>query len=51
MLDIIRDTGTSLYIHTQSVDTTIPAGRAMFGMLGIFSEFEHEMIVAASTMG
>jgi DNA invertase Pin-like site-specific DNA recombinase len=46
VLEIIRDTGTGLYIHTQSVDTTTPAGRAMFGMLGIFSEFEREMIVA-----
>jgi DNA invertase Pin-like site-specific DNA recombinase len=35
-----------LYIHTQSVDTTTPAGRAMFQMLGIFSEFERAMIVA-----
>jgi DNA invertase Pin-like site-specific DNA recombinase len=45
VLETIRDTGTGLYIHTQSVDTTTPAGRAMFGMLGIFSEFEREMIV------
>ena len=44
VLEIIRDTGTGLYIHTQSVDTTTPAGRAMFGMLGIFSEFERDMI-------
>lgn len=44
VLEIIRDTGTGLYIHTQSVDTTTPAGRAMFGMLGIFAEFEREMI-------
>ena len=47
----IRDTGTGLYIHTQSVDTTTPAGRAMFGMLGIFSEFEREMIVARVNAG
>src|SRR5262245_52716995 len=44
VLQTIRDTGTGLYIHTQSVDTTTPAGRAMFGMLGIFAEFEREMI-------
>jgi Resolvase, N terminal domain len=36
-----------LYIHTQSVDTTTPAGRAMFQMLGILSEFEREMICRA----
>src|SRR6516225_7938303 len=51
VLEIIRDTGTGLYIHTQSVDTTTPAGRAMFGMLGIFSEFEREMIVARVKAG
>jgi len=45
VLQTIRDTGTGLYIHTQSLDTTTPAGRAMFGMLGVFSEFEREMIV------
>jgi hypothetical protein len=36
VLEIIRDTGTGLYIHTQSADTTTRAGRAMFGMLGIY---------------
>src|SRR5499427_1819091 len=51
VLEIIRDTGTGIYIHTQSVDTTTPAGRAMFGMLGIFSEFEREMIVARVNAG
>ena len=51
VLETIRDTGTALYIHTQSVDTTTPAGRAMFGMLGIFSEFEREMIVARVKAG
>ena len=51
VLEIIRDTGTGLYIHTQSVDTTTPAGRAMFGMLGIFAEFEREMIQARVVAG
>jgi DNA invertase Pin-like site-specific DNA recombinase len=51
VLEIIRDTGTGLYIHTQSVDTTTPAGRAMFGMLGIFAEFEREMINARVVAG
>jgi DNA invertase Pin-like site-specific DNA recombinase len=44
VLETIRDTGTGLYIHTQAVDTTTPAGRALFGMLGFFAEFEREMI-------
>ena len=51
VLQTIRDTGTGLYIHTQSVDTTTPAGRAMFGMLAVFSEFEKEMIVARVNAG
>lgn len=29
-----------LYLHQQALDTTTPAGRALFGMLGVFSEFE-----------
>jgi DNA invertase Pin-like site-specific DNA recombinase len=44
VLETIRATGCGLYIHTQAVDTTTPAGRALFGMLAIFAEFEHEMI-------
>lgn len=33
-----------LYIHTQNLDTTTAAGRAMFQMLGVFAEFERSMI-------
>ena len=44
VLQTIRDTGTGLYIHTQSVDNTTPAGTAMFGILSIFSEFEREIV-------
>jgi DNA invertase Pin-like site-specific DNA recombinase len=51
VLQTIRDTGTGLYVHTQAVDTTTPAGRALFGMLGVFAEFEREMIVARVNAG
>ncbi len=34
-----------LYLHVQGLDTATPAGRAMFQMLGVFSEFERAMIV------
>jgi DNA invertase Pin-like site-specific DNA recombinase len=51
VLQTIRDTGLGLYIHTQALDTTTPAGRAMFGMLGVFSEFERETIVARIKAG
>jgi DNA invertase Pin-like site-specific DNA recombinase len=51
VLETIRDTGTGLYIHTQAIDTTTPAGRAMFQMLGVFSELEREMIAARVNAG
>jgi DNA invertase Pin-like site-specific DNA recombinase len=44
VLETIKGTGVGLYIHTQALDTTTPAGRAMFQMLGMFAEFEREMI-------
>lgn len=40
----INARGVGLYLHQQGLDTTTPAGRAMFQMLGIFSEFERAMI-------
>ena len=33
-----------LYLHQQGLDTSTPAGRAMFGMLSVFSEFERAII-------
>jgi len=32
------------YLHQQGIDTTTPAGRAMFQMMGVFAECEREMI-------
>jgi hypothetical protein len=39
-LDHLRSTRVELFLHQQGLDTTSPAGRAMFGMLSVFSEFE-----------
>jgi DNA invertase Pin-like site-specific DNA recombinase len=36
--------GCDLYLHQQGVDSTTPAGKAMFGMCGVFAEFERTMI-------
>ena len=36
--------GVDLYLHQQGLDTSTPSGRAMFGMLSVFSEFERAMI-------
>jgi DNA invertase Pin-like site-specific DNA recombinase len=33
-----------LFLFQQSLDTTTPAGKAMFQMLGVFAEFERSMI-------
>ena len=35
-----------LYLHQQGLDTSTPAGRAMFQMLGLFAEFERSMIAS-----
>ena len=40
----LKAKGVDLYLHQQSVDTSTPAGKAMFQMLGVFSEFEREII-------
>ena len=39
----LRAKGVDLY-HVQGLDTSTPAGRAMFQMLGVFAEFERAMI-------
>lgn len=36
--------GVRLYLHKQALDTATPAGRALFGMLGVFAEFERTII-------
>lgn len=40
-----------LFLHQQAIDTTTPAGRAMFGMMGVFAEFERSMIQARIRAG
>ena len=45
-LSDLEAAGVGLYLHQQGLDTTTPSGRAMFGMLGVFAEFERAMIAA-----
>ena len=33
-----------LYLHQQALDTSTPSGKAMFGLLGVFAEFERTII-------
>jgi DNA invertase Pin-like site-specific DNA recombinase len=37
--------GVDLYLHQQGIDTSTPAGNALFQMMGVFAEFERAMIV------
>jgi DNA invertase Pin-like site-specific DNA recombinase len=34
----------NLYLHQQGMDTTTPAGKALFQVMGVFAEFERAMI-------
>lgn len=44
LLQELHATGVDLYLHQQGVNTTTPAGKALFGMMGVFAEFERGMI-------
>ena len=43
-LNELHFVGCDLFLHQQAIDTTTPAGKAMFGMCGIFAEFERSII-------
>ena len=44
MLQELHSTGVDLYLHQQGINTTTPAGKALFAMMGVFAEFERGMI-------
>jgi len=44
LLGDMNTRGVDLYLHVQALDTSSPSGRAMFQMLGVFSEYERAMI-------
>jgi len=44
LLSDLQARGCDLFLHQQSLDTSTPTGRAMYGMLSIFAEFERSMI-------
>jgi DNA invertase Pin-like site-specific DNA recombinase len=43
-LSELHSLGIDLFLHQQGLDTTTPAGKAMFQMMGVFAEFERAMI-------
>lgn len=40
----LKDENAQLYIHTHGIDTNTDTGRAMFGMIAIFADFEKSII-------
>ncbi len=40
----LQAAGVDLYLDRQGVDTTTPAGKALFQMMGVFAEFERAII-------
>ena len=51
LLQELHSTGVDLYLHQQGINTTTPAGKALFQMMGVFAEFEREMIRERVTAG
>jgi DNA invertase Pin-like site-specific DNA recombinase len=43
-LSELHTLGIDLFLHQQGLDTTTPAGKALFQMMGVFAEFERAMI-------
>ena len=43
-LDELHACGIDLYLHQQAIDTTTPAGKAMFQMCSVFAEFERSIL-------
>ena len=43
-LNTLREANRDLFILRQNVDTASPTGKMMFQLLGVFAEFEREMI-------
>lgn len=44
LLEDLKAKGVDLYLHQQGLDTSTPSGRAMYGMLSVFSEFEQAIL-------
>jgi DNA invertase Pin-like site-specific DNA recombinase len=40
----LHEAGVGLFLHQQGLDTTTSSGRAMFGMMGVFAEYERAMV-------
>jgi DNA invertase Pin-like site-specific DNA recombinase len=45
LLGELHAKGVGLYVHQQGLDTTTPAGRTLFQVMGVFAEFERAMLI------
>ncbi|MDP6314518.1 MAG: recombinase family protein [Arenicellales bacterium] len=43
-IEDIHEKNIDLYLHVNGIDTSTSSGRAMFAMIGVFSQFEREII-------
>jgi DNA invertase Pin-like site-specific DNA recombinase len=50
-LSELQAAGIDLFLHQQGIDTTTPAGKAMYQMMGVFAEFERSIIVERVNAG
>src|SRR3954454_23655622 len=51
ILNEIRSREVDLYLHQQGLDTATPSGRAMYQMLGVFAEFERQILIERTKAG
>jgi DNA invertase Pin-like site-specific DNA recombinase len=51
LLDELHALGIQLISYRESIDTGTPHGRAMFGMIGIFAEYEHSLFCERTRAG
>ena len=49
-LNEIHSVNCDLYIHNSGLDSSTPSGKMMFSMMGVFAEFEREMIKARTKL-
>ena len=51
LADELRERGAGLVVLKQQIDTTTPAGRLVFHILGAIGEFQRELIVEGTREG
>jgi DNA invertase Pin-like site-specific DNA recombinase len=50
-MDEMRQQGVALYLHTQGMDSSTAAGKAMLSMCGVFAEFERSVLIERINAG